>query len=229
MALEGNKRAREYCQEHGVAYEKCGTLVVARNPKEEQILENMLHMGNEAGVEGLEIVDETELKRREPKVRGYKALISPNGAIVDSKGFLEAVASEANEKGAQFVMGAKVTDIKDSTIITSQGNFKADYIINCAGLYADKIAHMMGVGLDYEIIPFRGEYMEIRNGEINSMVYQTPDLRYPFLGVHLTKTIDGRVLAGPTAILSFGRESYEKEVNLREIIGMASTLNRPIL
>jgi len=225
MCVEGNRRARTFCKEHKVRIQQCGTIVIARNRDEEKILYQLLDMGNRAGVQGLRIIDKEELKEREPAVVGKKALLSPNGSIVDSRGFLVAVAEEAKKKGALYELGAEVIGIRDSTVITTRGDFRADHIINCAGLYSDKIAHMMGVGLDYRIIPFRGEYMELKNVVVNSSVYQFPDLRYPFLGVHLTKTVDGEVLAGPTAMLSFGRESYDKEINLKETLDMLGSLN----
>lgn len=225
MCLEGNKLARKYCKSHNVAIEECGTIVVAKNPSEEKVLKTLLGMGRDVGVRGLKIIDKGELKKHEPNVSGRKALLSPNGAIVDSMGFLESIASEAKKLGVRYKMGNKVINIYGNEVLTSKGEFKADHIINCAGLYADKVAHMMKVGLRYTIIPFRGEYVEIKGIPINSMVYQVPDLKYPFLGVHLTKTVGGKVLAGPTAVLSLGRESYNKEVNFVETFNMLRKIN----
>ena len=225
MCVEGNRRARSFCREHGVNMQECGTLVVARNEREEQALGNLLDLGIRAGVKGLRLLDMEELHQREPEVVGTRAMLSPNGAIVDSEGFLEAVAGEAKALGAVFRMGAEVREVQGNRVITDKEEYPATHIINCAGLYSDKIAHMMGLGLDYRIIPFRGEYMELKNANLNSMVYQVPDLRYPFLGVHLTKTVEGKVLAGPTAMLSFGRESYHKEIDFAETLSMLGTIN----
>ena len=225
MCVEGNRRARSFCREHGVNMEECGTLVVARNEREEEALRHLLDLGVRAGVQGLRLLDREELHQREPEVVGTRAMLSPNGAIVDSEGFLEAVADEAKALGAVFRMGAEVREVPGNRVITDKEEYPATHIINCAGLYSDKIAHMMGLGLDYRIIPFRGEYMELKNVNLNSMVYQVPDLRYPFLGVHLTKTVEGKVLAGPTAMLSFGRESYDKEIDFAETLSMLGTVN----
>ena len=225
MCVEGNRRARAFCRQHGVRLEQCGTVVVSRNRREEQTLELLIGMGSQAGVEGLRIMDRDELAGREPAVSGEKALISPNGSIVDSEALVRAVAADARAKGAEYFLGAEVTGIDQGTVVTSRGDFMAGHVINCAGLYTDRIARMMGAGAGYRIIPFRGEYMELQNCTVNSMVYQVPDLRYPFLGVHLTKTVEGEVLAGPTAMLSFGRESYEKQIRPGESLAMLASVN----
>jgi L-2-hydroxyglutarate oxidase len=225
MAVEGNRLAREFCIQHGVKMEKCGTVVVSRSERELNALQKLVEMGNEAGVEDLRIVDGDELRSREPAVEGDQALISPNGAIVDSEAFVRAVAADAVDRTAEFVMGAEVSDVSEGAVVSTAGEYRAGHVINCAGLYSDRIAAMMGAGDGYRIIPFRGEYMEIEDLPVNSMVYQTPDLRYPFLGVHFTKTVDGRVLAGPTAMLSFGREAYGKEIIPGETLRMMGGLN----
>ena len=225
MCVEGNRRVRAFCKEHGVRLQECGTVVVSRNEREEATLKLLIEIGKEAGVEGLRIMDAEELAEREPAVAGEKALISPNGSIVDSEALVRAVAEDAKAKGVEYFLGAEVTAIRDGTVITCKGDFKAAHVINCAGLYTDRIARMMGAGRGYRIIPFRGDYMELHNCVVNSMVYQVPDLRYPFLGVHLTKRVAGEVLAGPTAMLSFGRESYDKQVRLAETLAMLASVN----
>ncbi len=226
MAVEGNRAAREFCKEHGVRMQQCGTIVVSRNERELAVLNTLLEMGAAAGVEGLRIIGREELMEREPSAVGNSALLSPNGAIVDSEAFVRAVAADAAQKGARFVMNAEVTAVRGKTVIsTAAEDFEAGHVINCAGLYSDRIATMMGAGKGCRIIPFRGEYMEITGLPVNSMVYQAPDLRYPFLGVHFTRTVEGRVLAGPTAMLSFGREAYDKRLVPGECIGMIASVN----
>jgi len=227
MCLEGNRKARTYCLEHNVAMEECGTLVIARNEIEKTQLEYLRDLGNSVGVECLRIIERDELCEREPEVIADHALFSPHGTIVDSVGFLKSVADEVKSLGGIYHFNTEVISIlpECSTLITNQGPFSFGHIINCAGLYADKIAHLMNVGLDYVIIPFRGEYYEVKDLHLNSMVYQVPNLKYPFLGVHLTKAINGEVLAGPNATLSFGRESYEKQINLTETFAMVRKRN----
>lgn len=225
MCLRGNQLARQFCRKHNIPMEECGTLVVASNEAEEPMLEKLLRMGSQVGVSGLRIINQKELNARESNIIGYKALFSPNGAIVDSVAFLNEVAREAMSLGVEFIMEVEVNAISNQTILTSRGEFGAGHIINCAGLYADSIAHMMGIAMEYVIIPFRGDYLKIKHHPINSMVYQLPDLRFPFLGVHLTKTITNEVIAGPTAMLAFGREVYAKEIQFKETLSMMMRRN----
>ena len=220
MCVEGSKRLRQYCRDRAIPMVECGTLVIARNQNEIKILEELLRLGNECSVPGLQIIDEKELRRREPVSKGIAALFSPTGATIDSLKFLETVASEAKEKGVEFHLYHKVIEIDGKKIRTTHAEFSGDYIVNCAGLEADNIAHMMRVGLGYRIIPFRGEYMEVKNCPVNTMIYQPPDLKFPFLSIHLTRETDGKVLAGPTATLAFGREAYDKEWNFGEMAEM---------
>ena len=225
MCVEGSRRLREYCRARGVPVVECGTLVIARDEQEIKILEKLLQWGNECGVPGLRLIDTKELRKREPVSRGIAALLSPTGATVDSPKLLETVAREAGEKGVELRLYHKVIGINGKKIRTTQGEFPFDYLVNCAGLEADRIAGMMGIGKNYRIIPFRGEYMEVKDCPVNTMIYQPPDLRFPFLSIHLTRETDGRVLAGPTATLAFGREAYHKEWDLGEMAGMF--LSRP--
>ena len=220
MCVEGSRRLREYCRTRNIPMKECGTLVIARDDKEAAILYELLRRGNGCAVPHLRIIDGKELREKEPVSRGIRALFSPTGATIDSLKFLQTIAAEAREKGAEFHFYRKVTGIDRKKITTSEREFSADYLINCAGLEADRIAQMMGAGESYRIIPFRGEYMEVRDCAVNTMIYQPPDLQFPFLSIHLTRETDGRILAGPTATLSFGREAYHKEWDFQEMAGM---------
>ncbi|MBI2167814.1 MAG: L-2-hydroxyglutarate oxidase [Candidatus Omnitrophica bacterium] len=220
MCVEGSKRLREYCRKKNVPMNECGTLVAARRPEEIKVLERLLAMGRQSGVPGLEIIDERELKKREPRALGMAALLSPTGAAVDSRALLNSLAEDAHEEDVRFELARSVVRIDGHRILTSDGEWKADHIINSAGLHADKIAHSMGVGKEYQVVPFRGEYFEVKGCDVRSMIYQPPDLRFPFLSIHLTRETDGRVLAGPSAVLAFGREAYEKEWVWPEMIEM---------
>ena len=225
MCLNGNKMLRDYCREKDVPMEECGTLVIGRNSDEIGILDKLMYMGKELGVPGLKIINQSELRKREPFANGLVALLSPTGAIVDSKTLLRTVATEAESLGARYQFNSEVREISDKgKIKTNKETIDADFIINCAGLHADKIAHMVGVGLDYKIIPFKGNYLKVPV-PINSMLYQPPDLRFPFLGVHLTRKIDGSVVAGPTATLSLGKENYEGEIEWGELRDYFSSAN----
>lgn len=216
LCLEGSKRLRQYCRDHQVPVNECGTLVAAQNKEQERVLYTLLGMGLSVGVPGIKILTKEELLRREPAITGSKALFSPTGAVTDSLAVLEAVAREVKSMGGAYHYSSEAIGISETKVITTEGDFEGRHLINCAGLYSDKIAHMMNVGMEYRIIPFRGEYMEVKNVPVQSMVYQTPNLKFPFLSVHLTRETDGKLLGGPTATLSFGREAYDKQINFRE-------------
>ena len=220
MCVEGSRRLREYCRAHGIPMIERGTLVIARNEKEMGVLEELFKRGTECDVPGLTFVSKDTLRKKEPISCGIAALLSPTGAAVDSPKLLETIAREAKERGVEFRLYHKVIGIDGKKIKTSQGEFSADHIINCAGLEADRIAQMMGAGKGYRIIPFRGEYMEVKDCPVNTMIYQPPDLQFPFLSIHLTRETDGKVLAGPTATLAFGREAYFQQWDFREMAGM---------
>ncbi len=225
FCLEGSRRLREYCREHRIPMEECGTLVTARNPKELATLEKLLEMAREVGVPGVTLITGDELCKREPDAVGVAALFSPSGATVDSPALMAALGEETVRLGCDFLMTREVRGIEGKKVITAEETFEAGHIVNAAGLYTDRIAHLMGVGKDYRIIPFRGEYMEVKNCGVRTMIYQPPDLRFPFLSVHLTRETDGKIIAGPTATLALGREAYDKEWKWPEIFEMAGSPN----
>jgi len=217
VCLNGSRMLREYAKANGIPLDECGTLIVAKNRNERKNLEELLSRGEKVGVPRLRIIDKKELNYREPEVFGHSALYSPTGAIIDSRALIDSLVEETRLLGVDHYMGYKVLDIMNGKIITNEGDLDFGHLVNCAGLYADDVAHMMGIGREYKMIPFKGNYMKV-DVKINSMVYQVPDPKFPFLGVHLTKSTNGEVLAGPTANLSWtGRESYNGEVNLSEM------------
>jgi len=224
FCLEGSKMLREYCLSHGVPMEECGTIVTANSEKEIEALNHIYNLGKQVGVPGIRIISKSELTEREPYAKGLEALLSPSGAILDSKSLLEEVMEDAVSAGAIYSFGEKVLDISGGKIITEKSEINADKIINCTGLNADRIAHIMGVGKDYFIIPIRGDYLQVPL-EVSSMIYQVPDLRFPFLGVHLTKKVNGGVIAGPTASLSLGgREDYDRK---KGVLGLSEMICEP--
>lgn len=227
FCVEGSRLLREFCRAHSVPMKECGTLVVATESREIPVLERLMEWGNACGVTGLRRIKGPELQRVEPLVAASDAVHSPTGAIVDSLALLNAVVGEARRSGVDFRFSQKITGIQGTTLLMETGEYACDYVINCAGLYADKVAHWCGIGRDTTIIPFRGEYMEVRDCPVNGMIYRAPDLRFPFLSIHFTREMDGHVLAGPSAVLSFGRESYQKEFHLAETLGMI--FSRPFL
>jgi L-2-hydroxyglutarate oxidase LhgO len=213
--VAGARALREFCDEHGINYQLCGKVVVASDPSEVPALEELHRRGAANGVPGLEMIGPERLKELEPHARGVKALYSPETGIIDYVQVTEAYARAYREKGGEVLTGVRVTGIERSggriNLITTRGDISATYLINCAGLYADAIAGMMGVGKDLMIIPFRGEYYNLTPEArylVMGLIYPVPDPDFPFLGVHFTRDIRGGVEAGPNAVLAFAREGY---------------------
>lgn len=217
LCVEGGRLIRELCHDRGVRCEQVGTLVVAVDEREMPILDGLKKKGEQNGVPGIEIVPIEQVRSYEPNVKGIAAFHSPAGAIVDSVGLTQAVANESKQLGVDIALGQEVLAVREGAmeveVTTRTGTFCAQLVVNCAGLHADRLAHMMGVGRDYVIAPFRGEYFIVRRPGppiIRSMVYPVPNPIVPFLGVHLTKSVDGTVLVGPNAVPAFGREAYSR-------------------
>ncbi|NCO11140.1 L-2-hydroxyglutarate oxidase [Candidatus Pacearchaeota archaeon] len=226
LCVSGSQDLGDYCRENDIPIQETGTLVVASNKKEREILRELYSDAVACGVPG--VVSELsydEFTKIEPRAKGLEALFSPTGAIIDAHALLRSLENQAWGMGVEIVKGAEVTGIRETVIETTKGDFTAKHIINCAGLQADIIAHMMGVRPDLTILPFLGMYLEVP-ADINSMIYSAPDRKFPFLGVHLTRTMEGKVIAGPTATLSFGgREDYERQGGLAALKEMIRTPN----
>lgn len=225
LCIEGSKLLREYCKEHNVPMLECGTIIVANNEQEISRLRDLYKYALECGVPGVRIITKAELKEREPRARALEAMLSPTGAIVDSSKLVKSLVEEAKSLGVKFYFNSRVEKIKYNEVEAEKESYPFDIMINCAGLHADTLAHTNNIGGGYSIIPFRGDYVEIP-AEVNGMIYHVPDLRFPFLGVHLTKTIDKKVIAGPTATLSFaGREGYSGGLNHKLFTETANSIN----
>jgi len=221
---QGNQELREFCEEKGLKVNKCGKIVVAKNENELEILFELKKRGDINGVE-LYLITEKELKDSEPNAKTYKyALFSPNTATVDPLEVLKALESELKEKEIKFFFNSPYNErlSDDVGIIAGNKIFKAEKIINCAGLYADKIVKDFGFSKYYELVPFKGVYLEYKGNDqfIKRNIYPVPDIRFPFLGVHFTVRVDGKIKIGPTAMPAFWRENYEKfnNFNFKELI-----------
>lgn len=223
MCVEGSRLLRDYCRAHQIPMHEDGTLVIARNRTEEESLETLLQMALAAGVPDVKILNRTEFLKREPLANGGSALFSPTGATVDPVLLLHSVSAEARARGVELFLENEVRGINESVVKTNREQYQAGHLINCAGLYADKIARMLGAGKAYRILPFRGEYREVEGCPIHSMIYPAPDLRFPFLSIHLTREPNGKILAGPSAVLAFGREAYERQWDFKEMFQMFSS------
>lgn len=216
FSTEGTRRLKEYARDHDVPLEECGVLVVAQTDEEEQRLDVLQAQADENGVETEIIEGRDSIQDYEPAAQGQAALYCPEAASIDAQEYVYSLAAEAKAGGVTYYMGHEVETVEKRdgqfSIRTSNGEIRANYLVNAAGLYADTIAHGLGVGNQYQIVPFRGEYYELvpeRQSVVNSMIYPVPDPELPFLGVHYTRRTDGKVIAGPNAVLAFGREAYD--------------------
>jgi L-2-hydroxyglutarate oxidase LhgO len=213
--VAGAASMKRFCQEQGVPFEECGKLVVATNAEEVPRLEQLQQRGIANGVPGLRMLEREQFREIEPHCSGLRALQVPTTGIVDYTMVAHKYAELITQAGGEVVPKAKVTGLRDegraNIIESTAGAFRASYVINCAGLYSDSIARMAGVPTELEIVPFRGEYYEVkpeRRHLVKALIYPVPDPRFPFLGVHFTRRINGGVEAGPNAVLALRREGY---------------------
>jgi len=213
--VAGAASMKRFCQQHGVPFEECGKLVVATRPEEVSRLEQLHQRGIANGVPGLRMLNREQFREIEPHCSGIRGLQVPTTGIVDYTAVAQKYAELIERAGGEIVFRAKVLGLREegdcNIVETSAGTFPARYVINCAGLYSDTITRMAGVHTDLEIIPFRGEYYEVkpeRRNLVKALIYPVPDPRFPFLGVHFTRRVNGSVEAGPNALLAFRREGY---------------------
>ncbi|MCB0723935.1 MAG: L-2-hydroxyglutarate oxidase [Ignavibacteriae bacterium] len=222
--IRGYSMMVDFCQSNNIPYDLCGKMIVATSDKEEERLNNLYKRGKENGLDDIELLSGEELSKREPNITGIKAIYIPYTGITDFKLVCKALYDDIVKIGGKVFFGSKVMGIETGnvcTVKTSSGDYSAKYVVNCAGLYSDVIAKYFISDISIKILPFRGEYFWVKKREerkINSLVYPVPDPAFPFLGVHLTKTIDGRTEAGPNAVPAFRREGYKKsDINLKEL------------
>lgn len=210
LTRRGNVLLRHFCAEQGVAVRECGKVVVTTSPDQLASLDTLAARGLANGVP-LEVVDEAGLHELEPLARTVgRALWSPTTAVSSPVAVVEALADDVRRRGGRVVLGARALGHDGATLLTSFGHIEAGHIVNAAGLYADTVARWFGMCDDYAMLPFKGLYWygNWAPGRLARHVYPVPDPRNPFLGVHLTVTVDGRAKIGPTAIPALWREDY---------------------
>jgi len=216
LCVSGVGMLRAFCDEHGVAYDEVGKVVVATEPSELPRLEALFERGTANGVPDLALIGPEELREIEPHAAGIRAIHSPRTAIVDFPGVTRALRAEFERRGGRVRTGVTVEGIRATgaavTVGTDQGPLEAGYVITCGGLHADRLARMAGADVsDVLIVPFRGEYYVLeqhRQDLVQGLIYPVPDPAMPFLGVHLTRTVHGEVEAGPNAVWALAREGY---------------------
>ncbi len=219
-----------FCKEYGIPFELCGKIVVATEQGELPLLKNLFERGLENGLEGLRMLDSAELRDYEPHVNGVAGFFVPQTGIVDYKVVAEKYGELIRHLGGEISLGEKVTDIREErngvVVETTRQTAAAKMLVNCAGLYSDKVARLASDAVDVRIIPFRGEYYKLkadREHLVKNLIYPVPDPNFPFLGVHFTRMMRGGVEAGPNAVLAFSREGYKKsDINLAELTGTLS-------
>ena len=231
LCRSGVELLREFCAEHDLTYDQCGKVLVALDDPERLRLEGIRERAEANGVPRIRTLGAGELREIEPHVRGIAGLHSPSTAIVDYVAVTRALAADAVAAGARVRTGFEVTGLRqqrDEVVVTGadgQGEV-FDHVVLCAGLQADRVAALAGDDDDPRIVPFRGEYYLLRperRGLVRGLVYPVPDLRYPFLGVHLTKRVDGEVMIGPNAVLALAREGYGwRTVSGRDLLDAVS-------
>jgi len=207
---DGNRMLTNYCLDNGLAINQCGKLVVAKNENDLSGLDILFQRGEDNGIE-LNRLDEYECAEIEPRAKTFKrALFSPFTSSINPMEVMNSFCHDLKVAGVQYLSSVTYLGYRNGIAETSFGKINANYIINCAGLYADKIAHDFGFSNNYKILPFKGIYLN-SNEPVNSLrvhVYPVPDLKNPFLGVHFTVSVDGKVKIGPTATMAFWRENY---------------------
>ncbi|MDP1994110.1 MAG: L-2-hydroxyglutarate oxidase [Ignavibacteria bacterium] len=215
--VNGRNLMYRFCDENGIKYEKCGKLVLATNEHEREKLNELEKRGRENGLTQLKRIPKDEIKDYEPHAAGIDALFVGETGIVNYTEVTKAFAKKIKELNGEILLDTKFREIKKEgnrlIIETSKETFSVSYLVNCGGLYSDKIAKICGIDTDVQIIPFRGEYYEIKEEkkyQVKNLIYPVPDPRFPFLGVHFTRMINGGVEAGPNAVLAFRRKGYLK-------------------
>ena len=226
LAVTGIRQMTKFCREEEIPHEICGKLVVAVTPEELPRLDELLRRGIANGLQGLRKIEATEMRKIEPHVNGLAAAHVPEEGIVDYREVCDRLALRVQERGGRIVTGAKVERLErkaDAWVATTAiAEFNADFLINCAGLYCDRIAQLAGEQRDVRIVPFRGEYYYLKPEAqhlVKNLVYPVPNPQFPFLGVHFTRMIQGGVEAGPNAVLAFAREGYKlTNFNPRDVL-----------
>ncbi len=235
LCVEGAQAMVEFCRDHGLPYEVCGKVIVATHEEEFPRLEELRQRGEANGLAGLRLIDSDELRAIEPHANGLRALVVPSTGITDYAAVCEKYAELVRAQGGTILTSTAVTSLRalasEVVVETAVSSFSTAYLINCAGLFSDRVARMAGANMhgtdrstrdqEVTIVPFRGEYYDLtpeRSSLVRALIYPVPDAQFPFLGVHFTRRINGSVDAGPNAVLAFRREGYRRtDFNLYDL------------
>lgn len=223
--IQGYQELIDFCEKYEIAHEICGKIIVATKESELPMLQTLYERGIQNGLKNLKLLDSDEVCEVEPHVKALKGISVPQTGITDYKAISIQLKSLLENAGVDIKTGQCVQNIIQKAncqhVRTQTESINAKYIINCAGLYSDRIAKMTGQAKDLQIIPFRGEYFMIKPEKsylVRNLVYPVPDPNFPFLGVHFTRMIQGGLEAGPNAVLAFKREGYCKtDINFKDL------------
>jgi len=226
LCVTGAAAMVEFCRTHGIPHSVCGKVIVATHEDELPRLEDLRKRGEANGLTGLRLIGPEELREIEPHASGLQALVVPSTGTTDYAVVCRKYAELIAANGGKVLTGTRAVAIRRSSteivVETSNGAFATSALINCAGLYSDRIARMAGDDPGVKIVPFRGEYYDLlpeRGSLVRALIYPVPDPRFPFLGVHFTRRITGKVDAGPNAILALAREGYRhSDINARDLL-----------
>jgi (S)-2-hydroxyglutarate dehydrogenase len=223
---QGYQQLIDFCNDHGIKYDLCGKVIVATSENERGGLENIYKRGIENGLTGIRKISSQEVKEIEPHVSCVEGVWVPQTGIVDYKDVSAKYAEMIVRNGGTLFLGEKVMNINsvknETIIVTSKQEIKTKTVVNCGGLYSDKIAKYTNKDIDLKIIPFRGEYYDLKKEKeylVKNLIYPVPNPDFPFLGVHFTRMIHGGIEAGPNAVLAFKREGYSRwDINPLELL-----------
>lgn len=224
----GREMMYAFCEEHKLPFDRCGKIVIATLKEEIPALNMLEERGRANGLNGIKRLSASDIKEYEPHASGIDGLFVPQTGIVDYVAVTHKYAELIREKGGVIktnsILVSVKRDGKDLMLFTEHDEYKTKFVVNCAGLQSDRIAKLFGVDPKLQIIPFRGEYYQIKKEKeylVNNLIYPVPDSQFPFLGVHFTRMINGGVEAGPNAVLAFKREGYKKtDFSFRDILEM---------
>ncbi len=226
LCVQGAHDLIAFCRSYEVPHRICGKIILATQAEELPGLDEIARRGKENGLEGLKMLEGSEISSIEPRARGLKALWVPQTGIVDYTVVAERLAREIQLRGGEVRLGEKVlaieVDPRGAVVVRSdRGEYEAERVVTCAGLHSDRVARLTDRSVPLRILPFRGEYYTVRSERVDlvrGLIYPVPDARFPFLGVHFTRMIDGGLEAGPNAVLALKREGYRKtDINLTDL------------
>lgn len=231
LCVAGRRALERYAAERGLPWKATGKLVVATRPEELPRLDDLQLRGEANGLVGLERIGPERLAELEPNVRGVGALLVPETALTDFAAVARSFARDARERGGEIVTGARLLAVRERpdglVLETTAGPFTARRLVTCAGLWSDRVARLAGAEPEVSVVPFRGEYLEAvpeRRDLVSRPIYPVPDPALPFLGIHWTPTVDGRLEVGPNAVLALSRTGYLwRDVSLRDSAEILST------